>query len=62
MSIIYKQLRSIGSQFSVNAATLNLSLPLYLLKLNIENELNDVALPFDGDLISMRKFKSIQKG
>ena len=37
----------------VNAATLNLSLPLYLLKLNIENELND-ALPFDGDLASMR--------
>ena len=31
----------------VNAATLNLSLPLYLLQLNIENELNDVALPFD---------------
>ena len=45
----------------VNAATLNLSLPLYLLKLNIENELND-ALPFDGDLASMRTFKSNQKG
>ena len=45
----------------VNAATLNLSLPLYLLKLNFENELND-ALPFDGDLASMRTFKSNQKG
>ena len=46
----------------VNAATFNLSLPLYLLQLNIENELNDVALPFDGDLTSMRKLKYIQKG
>ena len=42
--------------------TFNLSLPLYLLQLNIENELNDVALPFDGDLTSMRKLKYIQKG
>ena len=39
-------------------ATLNLSLPLYLLKFNIENELYDVALPFDGDLASIRTFKS----
>ena len=52
---------ALGLNLRVNAATLNLSLPLYLLKLNIENELNDVALPFDGDLTSMRKFKSIQK-
>ena len=51
-----------GLNFRVNAATFNLSLPLYLLQLNIENELNNVALPFDGDLTSMRKLKYIQKG
>ena len=60
MSIIYKRLRSIGSQFTGECSNFNLSLPLYLLKINIENELND-ALPFDGDLASMRTFKSNQK-
>ena len=53
---------ALGLNLRVNAATFNLSLPLYLLQLNIENELNDVALPFDGDLTSMRKLKYIQKG
>ena len=64
MSIIYKNFAALGLNLRVNAETLNLSLPLYLLKLNIENELNDVALPFDGvgDLTSIRNFKSIQKG
>ena len=63
MSIIYKELRSIGSQFTGECSNLEPKFAIiYLLKLNIENELNDVALPFDGDLTSMRKFKSIQKG
>ena len=53
---------ALGLNLRVNAATFNLSLSLYLLQLNIENELNDVALPFDGDLTSMRKLKYIQKG
>ena len=53
---------ALGLNLRVNAATFNLSLPLYLLQLNIENELNDVALPFDCDLTSMRKLKYIQKG
>ena len=56
-----KNFAALRLNLRVNAATLNLSLPLYLLKLNIENELND-ALPFDGDLASMRTFKSNQKG
>ena len=58
---IFKQLCSIASQFTGECSNLNLSLPLYLLKLNIENELND-ALPFNGDLASMKTFKSNQKG
>ena len=52
---------ALGLNLRVNAATLNLSLPLYLLKLNIENELNDVALPFDGDLTSMRNSNLFRK-
>ena len=59
--IIINNFAALRLNLRVNAATLYLSLPLYLLKLNIENELND-ALPFDGDLASMRTFKSNQNG
>ena len=52
---------ALGLNLRVNAATLNLSLPLYLLKLNIENELNDVALPFDGDLLQCENSNLFRK-
>ena len=41
MSIIYKQLRSIGSQFTGECSNLEPKFAI-MLKLNIENELNDV--------------------